>query len=108
MSSSRAESPAVSAVICTRNRPDKIGQAVASVLASDYGRFDLTVIDQSTSDATQRVLDDVAQRDSRLRYLHVDQAGLSKAYNTAIGRTTGEILAFTDDDCIVPADWISR
>jgi glycosyltransferase involved in cell wall biosynthesis len=108
MSSSRAESPAVSAVICTRNRPDKIGQAVASVLASDYARFDLTVIDQSTSDATQRVLDGIVQRDPRLRYLHVSQAGLSKAYNTAIGRTTGEILVFTDDDCIVPADWISR
>jgi glycosyltransferase involved in cell wall biosynthesis len=108
MSSQRAEAPAVSAVICTRNRPDKIGQAVASVLASDYGCFDLTVIDQSTSDATERVLKEVVQRDARLRYLHVDQSGLSKAYNTAIGRTSGEILAFTDDDCVVPSDWITR
>jgi glycosyltransferase involved in cell wall biosynthesis len=108
MSSPRAHSPAVSAVICTRNRPDKIGKAVASVLASNYGRFDLTVIDQSTTDATERVLEDLARRDARLRYVHVDQTGLSKAYNTAIGRTTGEILAFTDDDCIVPVDWITR
>jgi glycosyltransferase involved in cell wall biosynthesis len=108
MSSPRAESPAVSAVICTRNRPDKIGRAVASVLASEYEPFDLTVIDQSTTDATARVLEGVAQGDTRLRYVRVDQAGLSKAYNTAIGHTTGEILAFTDDDCIVPPDWITR
>jgi glycosyltransferase involved in cell wall biosynthesis len=106
--SSRAKAPAVSAVICTRNRPDKIGQAVASVLASDYARFDLMVIDQSTTDATARVMQEFESVGSKLRYLHVDQAGLSKAYNTAIGRTTGEIIAFTDDDCIVPRDWISR
>jgi glycosyltransferase involved in cell wall biosynthesis len=108
MSPSSVVPPAVSAVICTRNRPDKIGQAVASVLASDYERFDLTVIDQSPNDATATVLQPVAERDSRLQYVHVGHTGLSKAYNTAIGRTTGEILAFTDDDCIAPPDWIRR
>ena len=38
----------VSAVICTRNRPDLIGTAVSSVLANTYPSFDLLVVDQST------------------------------------------------------------
>ena len=42
-----------SVVICTRNRPDKIGTAVGSVLALDYPAFDVTVIDQSTTDDTR-------------------------------------------------------
>ena len=97
----------VSAVICTRNREDKIGTAVASVLASDYPSFDLTVIDQSTTDATRKVVEPMAAADPRLRYVHVDEAGLSRAYNNGIRRTDGEILAFTDDDCIVAPDWLS-
>jgi glycosyltransferase involved in cell wall biosynthesis len=106
MPSTRTATPFVSAVICTRNRPDKIGNAVASVLASDYPAFELVVIDQSTTDATQTVLEPVTQSDSRLRYFHVDESGLSRAYNSAIRRTEGEIIAFTDDDCIVPATWL--
>jgi glycosyltransferase involved in cell wall biosynthesis len=97
----------ISAVICTRNRGDKIGTAIESVLANDYPSFDLTVIDQSTNDATRRVLEPIAAADPRLRYVHVDEAGLSRAYNNGIWRTDGEILAFTDDDCIVGPDWLS-
>jgi glycosyltransferase involved in cell wall biosynthesis len=97
----------ISAVICTRNRDDKIGTAVQSVLASDYPSFDLTVIDQSTTDATRKVVEPLAAADPRLRYVHVDEAGLSRAYNNGIGRTEGAILAFTDDDCIVAADWLT-
>jgi glycosyltransferase involved in cell wall biosynthesis len=97
----------VSVVICTRNRPDKIGQAVSSVLANDYPSFELTVIDQSTSRETADVVEPIAASDKRLRYHHVDETGLSRAYNSGIAKSSGEILAFTDDDCIVAADWIS-
>ena len=100
--------PHVSVVICTRNRDDKIGSAVASVLANEYPSFDLTVIDQSTTDATQLAVRDVAAGDARLRYLHSTEPGLSRAYNNGIRCSRGEILAFTDDDCIAPPDWLSN
>ena len=48
--------PFVSAVICTRNRPDKIGNAVESVLANTYPNFDLTIIDQSTNGETEAIV----------------------------------------------------
>jgi glycosyltransferase involved in cell wall biosynthesis len=95
-------------VICTRNRDDKIAGAVSSVLANDYPSFDLTIIDQSTSDATRLEVEAIAERDPRLRYMHSEAAGLSRAYNTGIAATTGEIIAFTDDDCIAGPEWIGR
>ena len=98
----------VAVVICTRNRPDKIGQAVASVLACEHPDFDVTIVDQSTSDATAAVITPMAEQDGRLRYFHVDEAGLSRAYNTGVRLTTGDVIAFTDDDCIVPPDWLTR
>ena len=98
----------VSAVICTRNRPDKIGTAIASVLANAYPDFDLTVVDQSTNDETEAIVNRVARSDGRIRYLRMSTSGLSRAYNHAISNTTGPILAFTDDDCIAPSDWIDK
>jgi glycosyltransferase involved in cell wall biosynthesis len=96
----------VSAVICTRNRADKIRQAVDSVLANEYPAFDLTIIDQSTTDDTRRAVDSLIGVDQRFTYIHSDVAGLSRAYNAAVAATSGSILAFTDDDCIAPANWI--
>lgn len=100
--------PLVSAAICTRNRSDKIGEAVTTVLANTYPNFDLTVIDQSTNDETEKIVRAIAERDPRLRYHRMTKSGLSRAYNQAIASTTGPYLAFTDDDCIAPPDWIEK
>jgi glycosyltransferase involved in cell wall biosynthesis len=96
----------VDVVMCTRNREGSIAAAVSSVLANDFPSFRLTVIDQSTSDGTEVALASIAAADPRLRYVHVEEAGLSRAYNTGIRSTTAPTLAFTDDDCIVPMNWI--
>ncbi len=95
----------VSAIICTRNRGDKIMSAVRSVLACDYPSFDLTIIDQSTDDLTRDAVAEVD--DPRLHYVHSTEPGLSRAYNNGIQRTAGEILAFTDDDCLVDPQWLT-
>jgi glycosyltransferase involved in cell wall biosynthesis len=99
------DAPHASIVICTRNRADKIATAVGSVLELDYPSFDVTIVDQSTSNDTFEALAPFRD-DDRLEYLHFDEPGLSRAYNNGIRNTTGEILAFTDDDCIVPKDWL--
>jgi glycosyltransferase involved in cell wall biosynthesis len=102
-----SELPRVSTVICTRNRPDLIGTAVASVLANTYPDFDLLVVDQSTDGRTGDIVRGLQAQHANLRYLHTDKAGLSRAYNIGIRETAGEILAFTDDDCVAPTDWVA-
>lgn len=98
----------VSAVMCTRNRSHSIAQAVTTVLANDYAAFDMIVVDQSTDDSTGEILRPLAEADPRLTYLYVTEAGLSRAYNTGIKGTSGEVIVFTDDDCVVPNDWITK
>ncbi len=100
--------PFVSSVICTRNRPDKIGNAIDSILANTYPAFDLTVIDQSTNDETEAIARRAGELSGRVRYQRMSKSGLSRAYNLAIASTTGPIIAFTDDDCLVPSDWIEK
>ena len=97
----------VSAVICTRNRPDKIGNAVRSVLANTHEDFDLTIVDQSTNGETETIISEIAATDARAHLVRDDCVGLSRAYNIGIEAAKGDILAFTDDDCIVSKDWLS-
>jgi len=98
----------VSAIICTRNRHQSVGAAVASVLANDYPWFDLTIIDQSDDRQTEAIVQKLEAGPGQLHYVHSTTPGLSRAYNLGISETQGEILAFTDDDCVAPPDWISR
>jgi GT2 family glycosyltransferase len=100
--------PLVSAVICTRNRPDKIGHSIEMILANTYPNLDLTIIDQSTNDDSEAIVRAISDRDSRVRYQRMTTSGLSRAYNQAITSTTGDTLVFTDDDCLAPADWIEN
>lgn len=96
----------VSAVICTRNRPDMIAQAVQSVLDNTYPEFDLVVIDQSDDDRTERIVRSMVGGDHAVTYIRSNEPGLSRAYNTGVRLSTGPILAFTDDDCVARRDWI--
>src|SRR5438105_2442615 len=98
----------VSVVICTRNRPDLIGNALRSVLANTYDSFDVIVVDQSDDDSTGEIVRAaVEEYPNKLRYVHTTPPGLCRAYNIGIASTSGDLLAFTDDDCIAPTDWIS-
>jgi glycosyltransferase involved in cell wall biosynthesis len=101
----------VSVVICTRDRPDTIGQALESVAECDYPNFDVHIMDQSTNDRTKEIVEALAQRFAskcRINYHHLDKAGLSRAYNTGMRVSDGAIIGCTDDDVVVPRDWVTK
>jgi glycosyltransferase involved in cell wall biosynthesis len=97
----------ISVVICTRGRPDLIGDAVASVLNNEHPSFELVVIDQSSDDSTERAVAEF-KSDERFRYVHLDRVGLSHAYNVGISLTGAPLIAFTDDDCVAPPGWLTQ
>lgn len=101
----------ISVVVCTRDRHDIVGQAVESIARCEHPQFDLHVIDQSTSDRTRKIVEEMAQRHHAacpIHYHHLEIAGLARARNAGLRRSDGEIVAVTDDDCLVPSDWLTR
>jgi len=81
-------------------------RALTAVLASDYADFELVVVDQSTDDASAKVV--AALDDPRIRYHRQDAVGVSLARNQTLELARGPIVCCTDDDCTPAADWISR
>jgi glycosyltransferase involved in cell wall biosynthesis len=107
-SSPAVQAPAtVSVVMCTCDRPDTIEKAIRSVVEQDYPSFDLIVIDQSSGGETRQIVERLMTAHPQLCYRHLDEVGLSRAYNAGVRATTGELLAFTDDDCVAPANWLA-
>lgn len=99
--------PAVSAVVCTRNRGASVVATVESILASDcpgHDRFEVVVVDQSSDDATRRALAPIT--DERLRVVRSDTQGLGRARNIGLEAAASDICCFTDDDCTVPPEWL--
>ncbi len=97
------ESLPITAIICTRNRPDMAPRAVESVLRNTGVDFRLIVVDQSDNDATEKAM----PASGRLQYVHLDRAGLSLAYNAGIALAGSPLIAFTDDDCVAPPHWLA-
>ena len=96
--------PRLSVLLCTRNRGDKIRNAVNSILANTFKDFELLIVDQSTDDKTQSVIKSYS--DSRIRYVRTNTVGLARARNIAIRESKTEIVVFTDDDCICDKGWL--
>lgn len=102
-----SDEPRYAVVVATRNRGAKIAQLLDSLMASEERAFELVVIDQSTNDDTRRSVAPFLL-DPRVRYEHSTIAGTSRARNRGFALTRAPIIAITDDDCIVPPDWLTR
>lgn len=99
----------VSVCICTRNRASSLKHTIASILESNVhpDRFvELLIIDNDSSDATQAVIGQYVNHSLPVRTVIEQRLGLSAARNRAISESQCGILIFTDDDVIVPRDWI--
>lgn len=97
---------ALSVIIATRDRGDRIRRTLESILANERAAFELIVVDQSVNDDTRHA---VAQfRDPRLRYLYTPTAGVARGRNLGIAAAQYNWVALTDDDCLPQADWLAE
>ena len=87
----------MSVVIPTHNRRELLGMTLASVLAQRGADFEVIVVDDGSTDATSRFLDELG--DERVRVLRNQPGrGVSAARNRGITAAHGEWIAFCDDD----------
>lgn len=108
-SSMRSPLP-LSVVVCTRNRLDKLQRCVAALLAATASHdWELVIVDNASADGTGAYLEWLRLKQlNRPRILAVAEprVGLAAARNAGWRSAAGEIVAFTDDDCYVAADYL--
>lgn len=93
----QSQNPKVSVIISTYNRANLLPRAVNSVLSQTYDDYEVIIVDDASSDDTQKVV--AVLNDPRIRSLRHDRnLGHSASINTGISHAKGEYIAFLDDD----------
>lgn len=98
------EWPRVSVIVVTKGNHAEAEAAVASILAADYpeGRREIVVVEET--DNPQSI------HGPGVRYIVIAprNLGVGAARNEGLRRATGEVIVFTDDDCLVDRDWLKE
>lgn len=100
-------SPQISVVIITRNRPEKLLQCLKSLAQNTIKNVEVIIVDQSDKENTKLPLSRVLHK-IKIQYLHSKERGKTRGLNTAIPLCSAPIIAFTDDDCIVTKKWLEN
>jgi glycosyltransferase involved in cell wall biosynthesis len=91
------EPPQVSVIVPTYNRAWCLREAVDSVLAQEFKRFELIVVDDGSTDETPALLQEYGDS---IRGLCQKNRGVSAARNAGIAAARGDLIAFLDSDDI--------
>ena len=95
----------VTVVVPVRNGELTIQSLLESLQRLDYDRnkVEVIVVDGNSTDKTREIV-----KKYPVKLVVEKRKGLNLARNTGIKCSKGEIVAFTDSDCIVPPNWITK
>jgi glycosyltransferase involved in cell wall biosynthesis len=94
--------PAISVVVCTRDRPLSLEHCLQTLSNLDYPTYEVVVVDNCS---TNRIVTQVVER-SGFRYVREDCLGLNWARNLGIKETKHDIIAYLDDDALATRGWL--
>lgn len=94
--------PKVSVIIPTYNRAVLLRSAINSVLSQSYEDYEIIVVDDGSTDDTEKIVNELST--DKLRYVYQENKGRSAARNYGIKLARGEYVAFLDsDDTFTPS-----
>lgn len=100
----------ISVIICTYNRGDILSECLRSLtnqsIPSEY--FEVIIINNNSTDNTQKIAESFVYQASNYRVIIEHEQGISAARNRGWKEAKGEYIAYTDDDCRLPPDWLKK
>jgi glucosyl-dolichyl phosphate glucuronosyltransferase len=99
-----------SVIIPTHNRADELRETIRSLAKlSVAGDWEVLIVDNNSTDHTRAIVDELrVSFPVPLHYLFEPEQGRYAALNAGIRAAKGNIVATTDDDARVEADWLTK
>jgi GT2 family glycosyltransferase len=96
------DSPLVSVVVPTLNRPRSFQRCLDSLLRQSYGNFEVIVVNGKGNVSLN------SPRRCRIIVVRQNTPGHVHAYNLGVKHAKGKIVAFLDDDAVADENWIKE
>lgn len=97
--------PVVSVIINNYNYGRFVGEAISSVLRQSYGRIELIVVDDGSSDESRTIIEGYGKE---IVTLFKPNEGQASAFNAGFDKSSGEIICFLDADDLFLPDKVER
>lgn len=95
--------PFFSIVIPVYKAEKYIAKCIDSILSQFFPDWELLLIDDGSPDMSGKICDEYATKDKRIKVIHVENGGVSKARNIGLRNTKGAWVTFIDSD-----DWVEK
>jgi GT2 family glycosyltransferase len=95
--------PRVSVVVCTYNAERTMAPCLESLSKLNYPDYEVIVVNDGSTDGSLAI----AERFGYCKIISQPNKGLSVARNVGAEASTGEIVAYTDSDCVADPDWLN-
>lgn len=94
-------SPTVSIIVPVYNVKEYIPRCLDSLIYQTLQDIEIIAIDDGSTDGSSSILDSYSQKDDRVKVIHVENGGVSKARNIGLDNAKGEFIGFVDSDDFV-------
>lgn len=98
----RAHWPRVSVVVCSYNGAATLRECLQSLMRLEYPDYEVILVDDGSTDDTPQIAAEFPQ----VRYHRQENRGLSVSRNVGAKLASGDIIAYTDSDCVADESWL--
>lgn len=97
----KQSSPLVSVIVPVYNVVFYIKECIESIQTQTYPNIEIIIVDDGSTDGSGEICGELAERDSRIRLIHQENAGVVSARGRGVEASEGKYLSFVDGD-----DWV--
>ena len=102
------QKPTISVIIPVFNTTKFLKKCVDSVINQTYKNLEIILVDDGSTDGSEKICDDYSKIDNRVIVVHKQNGGLSSARNTGLEKASGEFVAFADSDDYLQENMIEK
>ena len=89
----------ISIILPTFNRSHLLTSTIKNVMAQTFLEYELIIINDNSSDNTEKIVEELQLKDQRIKYIRNDQnVGCAESRKIGYQQSNGELIVFLDDD----------
>ena len=97
----------ISIIVPFYNTESYLPRCIDSILKQDYELFEVILINDGSTDNSDKICREYLKKDSRIRYIKKENGGISDSRNRGIKEAKGKYISFIDSDDVVSSKYLS-